>query len=162
MVKYYIRPVTTTVGSYTFNFEAYSVRRLEQYGLQARRPVRGVPLTAAYCRHRLSWCRKHINWTSTQSGVTFLPTNPGFEWNQISSCLETESTRNPLQPRKYPLTAKLCSAFGCLFVQSVIILNLLHLRMTTVGSYEYNSTLMLFDIYQRIQVLNAIIFRRVW
>ena len=36
-------------------------RKLNNGGLFARRPVRCVPLTPVHRRHRLMWCREHIN-----------------------------------------------------------------------------------------------------
>ncbi|GFW73246.1 transposable element Tcb1 transposase [Trichonephila clavipes] len=41
-------------------------RRLWHIGLYARRQVRCVPLTATYCRLRLTWSREHSLWTSQQ------------------------------------------------------------------------------------------------
>ncbi|GFV71034.1 HTH_Tnp_Tc3_2 domain-containing protein [Trichonephila clavipes] len=41
-------------------------RRLGHIGLNARRPVRCVPLTATHCRLRLTWSREHALWTPQQ------------------------------------------------------------------------------------------------
>ncbi|GFW96159.1 transposable element Tcb1 transposase [Trichonephila clavipes] len=41
-------------------------RRLGHIGLYTRRPVRCVPLTATYCRLRLTWSREHALWTPQQ------------------------------------------------------------------------------------------------
>ncbi|GFX82560.1 transposable element Tcb2 transposase [Trichonephila clavipes] len=41
-------------------------RHLGHIGLYARRPVRCVPLTATYCRQRLTWSREHALWTPQQ------------------------------------------------------------------------------------------------
>ncbi|GFW21844.1 transposable element Tcb1 transposase [Trichonephila clavipes] len=41
-------------------------RRLGNFGLYARRPVRCVPLTATHCRLRLTWSREHALWTPQQ------------------------------------------------------------------------------------------------
>ncbi|GFV51273.1 HTH_Tnp_Tc3_2 domain-containing protein [Trichonephila clavipes] len=41
-------------------------RRLGHIGLYACRPVRCVPLTATYCRLRLTWSREHALWTPQQ------------------------------------------------------------------------------------------------
>ncbi|GFV96086.1 transposable element Tcb1 transposase [Trichonephila clavipes] len=44
-------------------------RRLGHIGLNARRPIRCVPLTATHCRLRLTWSREHALWTPQQSGL---------------------------------------------------------------------------------------------
>ncbi|GFW72398.1 transposable element Tcb1 transposase [Trichonephila clavipes] len=41
-------------------------RRLGHIGLYPRWPVRCVPLTATYCRLRLTWSREHALWTPQQ------------------------------------------------------------------------------------------------
>ncbi|GFV44345.1 transposable element Tcb1 transposase [Trichonephila clavipes] len=41
-------------------------RRLGHIGLNARRPVACVPLTATHCRLRLTWSREHTLWTPQQ------------------------------------------------------------------------------------------------
>ncbi|GFW29748.1 HTH_Tnp_Tc3_2 domain-containing protein [Trichonephila clavipes] len=41
-------------------------RRLGHIGLNARRPVNCVPLTATHCRLRLTWSREHAIWTPQQ------------------------------------------------------------------------------------------------
>ncbi|GFU23652.1 transposable element Tcb1 transposase [Trichonephila clavipes] len=47
-------------------------RRLGYFGLNARRPVRCIPLTATHCRLQLTWSREHALWTPQQwSYVTF-------------------------------------------------------------------------------------------
>ncbi|GFU56918.1 HTH_Tnp_Tc3_2 domain-containing protein [Trichonephila clavipes] len=38
------------------------LRRLGQNGLNARKPVACVPLTATHCRLRLAWSREHALW----------------------------------------------------------------------------------------------------
>ncbi|GFV60144.1 transposable element Tcb1 transposase [Trichonephila clavipes] len=41
-------------------------KRLGHIGLNARRPVRCVPLTATHCRLRLTWSKDHALWTLQQ------------------------------------------------------------------------------------------------
>ncbi|GFX66413.1 transposable element Tcb1 transposase [Trichonephila clavipes] len=41
-------------------------RRLGHIGLNARRPVRCVPLTPTHCRLQLIWSREHALWTPQQ------------------------------------------------------------------------------------------------
>ncbi|GFX10684.1 HTH_Tnp_Tc3_2 domain-containing protein [Trichonephila clavipes] len=41
-------------------------RHVRHIGLYARRPVRCVPLTATYCRLRLTWSRERALWTPQQ------------------------------------------------------------------------------------------------
>ncbi|GFY25547.1 HTH_Tnp_Tc3_2 domain-containing protein [Trichonephila clavipes] len=54
-------------------------KRLGHIGLYARRPVRCFPLTATYCRLRLTWSREHALWRTQQwSCVMFSPTRQGL------------------------------------------------------------------------------------
>ncbi|GFX03839.1 HTH_Tnp_Tc3_2 domain-containing protein [Trichonephila clavipes] len=64
------RQVSSATGT-TFSRQTM-YRRLGHIGLYARRPVRGVPLTATHCRLRLTLSREHALWTPQQwSSVMF-------------------------------------------------------------------------------------------
>ena len=66
------RTLQQTTGS---RIDAQTVRnRLHAVGLQARRPVGGVPLTARHIQERLRWGRIHQHWPCRQWDQT----NPGF------------------------------------------------------------------------------------
>ena len=41
-------------------------RRLQEQGLQSRRPADRIRLTAAHRQRRLAWCRAHVRWTRAQ------------------------------------------------------------------------------------------------
>lgn len=63
-----LRPATRTadetVGVHNRRISAQTVRnRLRESGLKARRPHRGLDLTAARRRNRLEWANRHLRWT---------------------------------------------------------------------------------------------------
>ena len=54
-----------TPGRHNRRISDQTVRnRLREHGLQARRPYRCLPLTAARRRVRLDWARQHLNWNA--------------------------------------------------------------------------------------------------
>ncbi|GFX54021.1 transposable element Tcb2 transposase [Trichonephila clavipes] len=53
-------------------------RRLGHIGLNARRPVRCVPLTATHCHLRLTWSREHALWTPQQWSCVMLSDESRF------------------------------------------------------------------------------------
>ncbi|GFS90060.1 transposable element Tcb2 transposase [Trichonephila clavipes] len=58
------RQFSSATGSTVSRQTVY--RRLGHIGLNARRPVRCVPLTATHCHLRLTWNREHALWTPQQ------------------------------------------------------------------------------------------------
>ncbi|GFX51363.1 transposable element Tcb1 transposase [Trichonephila clavipes] len=58
------RKLSSATGTTVSRQNVY--RRLKNIGLYARRPVRCAPLTATYCRLRLTWSRKHALRTPQQ------------------------------------------------------------------------------------------------
>ncbi|GFT99188.1 HTH_Tnp_Tc3_2 domain-containing protein [Trichonephila clavipes] len=61
-------------------------KRLEHIGLYGRRPVRCVPLTATYCRLRLTWSREHALGTPQQWSCVMFSDESSFS-------LESDSRR---------------------------------------------------------------------
>ncbi len=62
-----LRPATrtaaATIGLHNQRISAQTVRnRLREAHLHARRPHRGLDLTAVRCRNRLEWANDHIRW----------------------------------------------------------------------------------------------------
>ncbi len=58
-----IRPAAATIGLHNQRISAQTVRnRLREAHLYARRPHRGLDLTAARRRNRLEWANVHIRW----------------------------------------------------------------------------------------------------
>ncbi|GFY19089.1 transposable element Tcb1 transposase [Trichonephila clavipes] len=60
------------------SFKANRIQTLRDIGLYARRPVRCVPLTATYCRLRLTWSRDHALWTPQQWSCVIFPYESRF------------------------------------------------------------------------------------
>ncbi|GFX58618.1 HTH_Tnp_Tc3_2 domain-containing protein [Trichonephila clavipes] len=70
---------SATVSRQTVN------RRLGHIGINARRPVRCVPLTATHCRLRLTWSREHALWTPQQGSCVMFFDESRFSLQYDSS-----------------------------------------------------------------------------
>ncbi|GFU61835.1 transposable element Tcb2 transposase [Trichonephila clavipes] len=77
-------------------------RRLRHISLNARRPVRYVPLTATHCHLRLTWSREHALWTPQQRSCVMFSDESRFSlqsdshrtfiWTAPGTCYHQENT----------------------------------------------------------------------
>ncbi|GBN36419.1 hypothetical protein AVEN_112992-1 [Araneus ventricosus] len=74
-------------------------KRLHETGLFARRPAVCVPLTSTNRRIRLTWCRKHRDWSMDQWAIVLLTDESRFSLNTI---LAVRSYGENQGPATYP------------------------------------------------------------
>ncbi|PRD30851.1 UNVERIFIED_CONTAM: hypothetical protein NCL1_25141 [Trichonephila clavipes] len=79
-------------------------RHLGHIGLNARRPVRCVPLTATHRHLRLTWSREHALWTPQQWSCVMFPDESKFSFQLDSRrTLVCKERQVPVTTKRTPL-----------------------------------------------------------
>ncbi|GFS92042.1 transposable element Tcb1 transposase [Trichonephila clavipes] len=107
-------------------------RRLGHVGLYARRPVRCVPLTATYCRLRLTWSREHALWTPKQGSCVMFSDESSFSLQSDSRRTLICRAQGSRYHQENTIERHRCGGAGWLFWGGIILGSTTDLRVQSV------------------------------